>query len=271
MIGDYLLGRLPVFGSDLELTGYELRSPMFDSTDATENDAVIGFYATFNNRGLDRFVGTSTGIINLTPEAVRDELWKEILFEGESYDREDAKRVCMSFLASIFPWSFSMPPQAAVSDVNADCFSIRQAGEKDLDAAAGLFDLYRQFYEEKPDLKLAKCFLKERMKTGSSVIYLALDGNGRAVGFMQLYPLFCSVAATPIWVLYDLYVDASVRRHGIGKQLMNQARELAKSTGASRIDLETAVDNINAQALYETLGYERDTEFFKYSLYIETD
>ena len=200
-----------------------------------------------------------------------DELWKEILFEGESYDREVAKRVCMSFLASIFPWSFSMPPEAADSDGNADSFTIIQAGEEDLDEAAGLFDLYRQFYEETADLKLAKRFLKERMKSGDSVIYLALDRNRQVVGFMQLYPLFCSVAATPIWVLYDLYVDASVRRRGVGKQLMMQARELAKRTGASRIDLETAVDNINAQTLYESLGYERDREFFRYSLYIESD
>jgi ribosomal protein S18 acetylase RimI-like enzyme len=86
---------------------------------------------------------------------------------------------------------------------------------------------------------------------------------------MQLYPLFCSVAATPIWVLYDLYVDSSARRQGVGKLLMNQARELAKSNGSSRIDLETAVDNVNAQALYESLGYEKEVEFFKYSLSLE--
>ena len=86
---------------------------------------------------------------------------------------------------------------------------------------------------------------------------------------MQLYPLFCSVAATPIWILYDLYVEPSVRRQGVGKLLMNQARKLAKSNGASRIDLETAVDNTNAQALYEALGYEKEVEFFKYSLLLD--
>jgi len=48
--------------------------------------------------------------------------------------------------------------------------------------------------------------------------------------------------------------------------LMNQALQLAKETGASRIDLETAIDNTSAQLLYESLGYERDIEFHKYSL-----
>ena len=41
---------------------------------------------------------------------------------------------------------------------------------------------------------------------------------------------------------------------------------MAKKSGASRIDLETAIDNTSAQALYESLGYQRDTEFYKYSL-----
>ena len=47
---------------------------------------------------------------------------------------------------------------------------------------------------------------------------------------------------------------------------MNQAMQLAKETGASRIDLENAIDNTSAQSLYESLGYERDIEFHKYSL-----
>jgi len=43
-----------------------------------------------------------------------------------------------------------------------------------------------------------------------------------------------------------------------------EARALA--TGAVRIDLETAVDNTVAQKLYESLGYQREQSFHKYSL-----
>ena len=199
-----------------------------------------------------------------------DELWKEILFEGEGYDREDAKQMCMSFLASVFPWGFDMPIEAVENTaVSVGAISIIKANDKNLNAAAKLFDLYRQFYEERTDLKLAKNFLKKRIQEKSSAIYLAVDSDKRAIGFMQLYPIFCSVAATPIWILYDLYVEPSVRRQGVGKLLMNQARKLAKSNVASRIDLETAVDNTNAQALYEALGYEKEVEFFKYSLLLD--
>ena len=47
---------------------------------------------------------------------------------------------------------------------------------------------------------------------------------------------------------------------------METAREFCEGTGASRIDLSTAVTNTTAQALYESLGYQRDDEFYGYSL-----
>ena len=47
---------------------------------------------------------------------------------------------------------------------------------------------------------------------------------------------------------------------------MERARAHAVESGALRIDLETAVDNTIAQELYESLGYIRETQFYKYSL-----
>ena len=83
---------------------------------------------------------------------------------------------------------------------------------------------------------------------------------------MQLYPGWCSVAAAPLWTLYDLYVDQSARQRGVGRALMLRAEKMARQTRACRIDLETAIDNYSAQALYEELGYEREVQFYKYSL-----
>jgi ribosomal protein S18 acetylase RimI-like enzyme len=101
------------------------------------------------------------------------------------------------------------------------------------------------------------------------VIFLALDKAGNALGFTQLYPGWCSVSASPTWVLYDLYVDASVRQRGVGRALMHAAEKMARKSRASRIDLETAIDNYTAQALYESLGYERERDFYKYSLELD--
>jgi ribosomal protein S18 acetylase RimI-like enzyme len=46
----------------------------------------------------------------------------------------------------------------------------------------------------------------------------------------------------------------------------------AKSTGATFVKLETAVDNFTAQKLYESIGFEKqppDTEFFAYKIAID--
>jgi len=70
----------------------------------------------------------------------------------------------------------------------------------------------------------------------------------------------------PYLILYDLYVEKHARKSGVAKSLMDRALLLAKEKGVSRIDLETAMTNTKAQTLYESMGYERDTEYYKYSL-----
>jgi ribosomal protein S18 acetylase RimI-like enzyme len=144
------------------------------------------------------------------------------------------------------------------------------AGQEQLDAVAGLFDAYRQFYRQPSAPERARHYLAERMIQKQSVIFLALHDDGSALGFTQLYPSFCSVSTSAIWILYDLFVSEAARRRGVGRGLMDRAREHAESTGASRIDLSTATGNTPAQALYERLGYVRDSDFFGYSLELGT-
>ena len=69
---------------------------------------------------------------------------------------------------------------------------VRRAGMQDLDALAALFDAYRQFYAQPPDLARARAFLGERMVRDESVLLLAEHADA-AAGFVQLYPLFSSV------------------------------------------------------------------------------
>jgi len=147
--------------------------------------------------------------------------------------------------------------------------NIKRATLADLDEVSRLFDHYRQFYEQPADLDKARDYIEARLSNDESVIYLATDDEGIGLGFTQLYATFCSVAAAPIWILYDLYVDAGVRKGGVGTALMNRAKKLAEDSGAVRIQLETAVDNTTAQSVYEALGYERDTAFYNYSLAIK--
>jgi ribosomal protein S18 acetylase RimI-like enzyme len=144
---------------------------------------------------------------------------------------------------------------------------VRRATIADLDLVAPLFDAYRQFYHLPPDIPLARGFIAERLRRGDSTIYLAEDA-GKALGFVQLYPLFSSTAAEPgpLWLLNDLYVVPAARGQRVGHALMQQARTLAVESGARGLFLQTARDNLTAQRLYESLGYRRDDQFLVYEL-----
>jgi len=141
----------------------------------------------------------------------------------------------------------------------------RPAEARDLDALAALFDAYRQFYEQPADLALARRYLGERFERRESVILVAEHGDGTIVGFAQLYPAFCSVAADRTFVLYDLFVTPAARGTGAGRTLMQAAEAHARAAGAARIELQTAKTNVIGQSLYESCGWKRDELFYNYA------
>jgi GNAT superfamily N-acetyltransferase len=142
---------------------------------------------------------------------------------------------------------------------------IRRATLSDLDQLAPLFDAYRMFYEQPQDAALAREFLHERIERDQSVALLAVI-DGAAVGFTQLYPTFSSVRAARVWVLNDLYVAQSARRQGVAQALLTAAAMFARDDGAIRLELETTPDNRNAQALYESGGWQLYDGTLRYHL-----
>ena len=144
---------------------------------------------------------------------------------------------------------------------------IRLASAADLRTVAELFDGYRRFYGQPPDYVLAEAFLRDRFTNNDSVVFLAIDPqSGDGLGFVQLYPSFSSVAAQPIWILNDLFVSPAKRKCGVGRALLDAAREHGIATGAKRLILSTAATNREARALYERYGYKQDDVFLVYKL-----
>ena len=142
---------------------------------------------------------------------------------------------------------------------------IVHATPADVGEVAPLFDAYRQFYHKSPDLEAARRFLFARLSKGESVLFVARH-DGQLVGFVQLYPVFSSVALMRQWILNDLYVIPAARKLGVGRALIERARELAEATRANCLTLETAANNIPAQRLYDSLGWKREQEFYRYYL-----
>ncbi|MGO4699702.1 GNAT family N-acetyltransferase [Dyella sp. 2RAB6] len=144
---------------------------------------------------------------------------------------------------------------------------VRQATIHDLDVVAPLFDAYRQFYAQPADLARSRSFLAERFEHAESVILLALhEATGEGVGFTQLYPLFSSVRATRRYLLNDLFVTPAKRRFGVAAALLHAATAHARAMGMSGMSLSTANDNVAAQHLYESMGWQLESGFREYYL-----
>jgi len=138
---------------------------------------------------------------------------------------------------------------------------IRRAKKKDIEQLSVLFDKYRIFYKQQPDITRARSFLKKRMKRKESVIFVA-EERKELIGFTQLFPIFSSVSMKRTWLLNDLYVNERARGIGAATALLNAAKEFGEKTNSKWLLLQTAADNFTAQKVYEKNGWIRETDFF---------
>jgi ribosomal protein S18 acetylase RimI-like enzyme len=145
---------------------------------------------------------------------------------------------------------------------------IIKAEKKHIKDVSILFNLYRQFYKYKEDIKNSEYYIRSRIINNESIIFIATN-NEKVFGFVQLYENFDSLNLNKKLVLYDLYILAKYRELGIGSKLMNKSKDFAINNNFKRIELSTAIDNSKAQKLYESLDYIRDKEYYNYDLDIK--
>jgi len=145
---------------------------------------------------------------------------------------------------------------------------IIKAEKKHVKEISILFDLYRQFYKYKKNIKNSENYINNRITNNESVIFIALY-KMKVFGFIQLYENFDSLNLNKKLILNDLYVLSKYRKIGIARKLMNKSKDFAINNNFKRIELSTAIDNSNAQKLYESLDYIRDKEYYNYDLKIK--
>lgn len=148
---------------------------------------------------------------------------------------------------------------------------IRKATIEDLDQLTIMFDKYLIFYKRPSNLKKHKSFLKDRIENNEAIIYIAFDEQikDKAIGFTLIYTTFSSLLLSKILILNDLYVDAAIRKNGVGEKLINKSIDLAKELGINLIRLRTAKNNVIAQSLYHKMGFVRDEFLASYDLVVK--
>jgi ribosomal protein S18 acetylase RimI-like enzyme len=133
---------------------------------------------------------------------------------------------------------------------------IRRATAADADDVGRLL---HDFNTEFEDVTPGPAKLAERVRVllavGETIVLVAGDAPD-GVAVLRLRPALWTDGLDAY--LEELYVVPAMRRRGIGTALMHAAFDAVRAEGGVRIDLGTGEDDLPAQALYESLGFERD-------------
>jgi len=144
--------------------------------------------------------------------------------------------------------------------------NIKKITAADVDDLVILFDQYMIFYKQASAPAKYKEYLLKRINNSEATIYIAYDENNSPAGFVLNYYSFSSVSLGKVVILNDLFVNQENRKKGMAASLIDCSIALAREVGAIRVDLGTEKNNVNAQSLYDKIGFVRDTKFFSYSL-----
>ena len=106
----------------------------------------------------------------------------------------------------------------------------------------------------------AVSFYDEILADPSVVIYIA-EGDAQALGY-----IFCKLFERPeslfaytnrFLQIEHISVRPDAQQHGMGTALINQAEELAREIGVTKIQLSSWAFNVKAHVFFEKFGYEK--------------
>ncbi|MFE9066041.1 cyclophane-containing RiPP N-acetyltransferase HaaN [Streptomyces violaceusniger] len=138
--------------------------------------------------------------------------------------------------------------------------TIRPADKRDVLAVAELIEEIERFYGSTEIQPLGERQAQvEEALFGAPPMASALlveDETDGLVGLAAYSFLWPAAGSSHSLFLKELYVRDTLRRQGIGAQLMNELRAVAAARpGCSRVEWMTDRDNPGARAFYKSLGF----------------
>jgi ribosomal protein S18 acetylase RimI-like enzyme len=145
-----------------------------------------------------------------------------------------------------------MPPrQPGPSDDGA----IRRATPGDAAAVARLLHAFQEEFDEpSPGIAALEGRYADLIRNRDMTVLLAGDAPN---GFAQIRyrPWVYTAGPQAHSYLEELYVIPPLRGKGIGRALLDAAVDMARSEGATHMELGTSEDDTAALALYESAGF----------------
>ena len=117
-----------------------------------------------------------------------------------------------------------------------------------------LFDIEKDF---KADFTKQQKGLKLLLKNSTTAtIQVARSPAGKVIGMVTAQLVISTAQGTASAWIEDMVIDATYRKHGIGKQLLQNTLAWAKTKGATRAQFLVDTANIEAFGYYQHLHWE---------------
>ena len=94
-----------------------------------------------------------------------------------------------------------------------------------------------------------------RIKALGDELLVAEQDDGTVVGLAGLHLVHVMHYAKPLGYITSFVTDASVRRQGVGRKLLEAATEWARAKGCYRLSLTSAEHRTDAHAFYPATGF----------------
>ena len=130
---------------------------------------------------------------------------------------------------------------------------IRRATEADAgDVARLLHDLNSEYEEHTPGVEALAEHARSLLAAGEVTVLFAGEGPD---GFCLLRFHRSIYDGRPDAYIQELYVVPGLRGQGIGRALLEAVMDMARSEGATHMELGTSETDTAARALYEDAGF----------------
>lgn len=114
----------------------------------------------------------------------------------------------------------------------------------------------RRFIQtEHPEAGYGRFLVSQVGKDDTAVLVADRDGEVLGYVFCSLEPLSWRDLRGPCGFVHDIYVDQSVRRQGVGSELLRAAIAWIRAHGTRQIVLWSKSGNARAQQLFAHLGF----------------
>ncbi len=140
----------------------------------------------------------------------------------------------------------------------AEALTLREASADDLPAVLALYAQPGLDDGDVLSVEQAREVFAQFARYPSYRLFVACDGAGHVLGSYALLVMHnLAHRGTPSAIAEDVVVDQACHGQGIGRQMMEHARAMAREAGAYKLALSSNQKRTRAHAFYDALGFQR--------------